>query len=90
MSQEALQAIVGTAIIDRAFRQALLDSLEEAVAGFDLTPEELQAITSIKAESFEQFAGQLHRWIMETNGRRERPVFDSMARRLRHGFATPL
>ena len=86
MSQQALQAIVGTAIIDREFRQTLLSSSEKAVAGFDLTLEEFQAITAIQAKTFEEFAGELHQWIIRSNGREQRYVL-SPVRAHRYSFA---
>ncbi|HID87672.1 MAG TPA: hypothetical protein EYP55_09905 [Anaerolineae bacterium] len=87
MSHQALQAIIGMAIVDREFRQALLSSSEEAVAGFDLAPEEFQAVTAIKAETFEEFAGELHKWIVSTNGRGKRSPLVSPAKGLRYSFA---
>jgi hypothetical protein len=65
MAFESLQALIATAVIDRDFCKALLtDSRCNAVANFGLTPEEMDAVMSIHAETLEQFAGQLHAWIM--------------------------
>ena len=86
MSHQALQTIVGTAIIDQEFRQALLSSSERAVAGFDLTPEEFLVVTAIKVQTFEEFAEELDRWIVSTNGRGKRSLV-SPARALRYSFA---
>lgn len=84
MSQEALQAIVGTAIIDREFCDTLLNgSRKKAVANFDLTGEELMAVMAIEADSLEQFADQLHRWILCTQKGREQPHFTPPSPRAR-------
>ena len=65
MSYEAIQAIVGTAILDKQFLHDLLNSRRELViARFDLTPEEQRAVTAICAETLEQFAYQLDDWII--------------------------
>jgi hypothetical protein len=66
VSHEALQAIVGTALIDKDFRQAMLNgSRAMAIEQFELSPEEREAVMSIEAATLEQFAWQLHNWIME-------------------------
>ena len=65
MSYEAIQAIVGTAILDKRFLHDLLNSKrEQAIARFDLSPEEHRVITAICAETLEQFAYQLDDWII--------------------------
>ena len=64
MSLESIQEIVGTAITDRQFLHDLLNSnRERAIARFDLTPEEHRMVTGIQADTIEQFALQLDRWI---------------------------
>jgi hypothetical protein len=66
VSHEALQAVVGTALIDKEFRLAMLNGSRAAVIKqFDLSPDEREAIMSIEASTLEQFAWQLHNWIME-------------------------
>lgn len=64
MSWEDLQAIVSTALIDKQFSHDLLNSKrKQAIARFNLTLEERQAVTAISAETLEQFADQLDSWI---------------------------
>lgn len=63
MSLESLQAIVGTALVDRKFREALLSSPQLATCEFDLSEAETQAVLSIRAGSLEEFAAALDRWI---------------------------
>jgi hypothetical protein len=66
VSHEALQAIVGTALIDKEFRQAMLNgSRDRAIEQFELSPDEREVVMSIEAGTLEQFAWQLHNWIME-------------------------
>ena len=64
MAHERLQAMVGTAIVDTRFRQSLLNRRADAISKFDLTPEESEAVCSIRAETIEAFASELHRWIL--------------------------
>jgi hypothetical protein len=65
MSQESLQAIVGTAILDKQFLHDLLNSRrEQAISKFELTPEERRVLGAIRAETIEQFAYQLDDWIV--------------------------
>lgn len=63
MAYEVLQSIVGTALVDSAFRRSLLNKSPEALDRFDLTAEESAAITSVKARTFHGFANELQRWI---------------------------
>jgi hypothetical protein len=65
MSHESLQAIVGTAILDKQFLHDLLNSRrEQAISRFELTPEERRVLRAIRAETIEQFAYQLDDWIV--------------------------
>ena len=74
MAYESLQAVVGTAVIDSLFRKALLNgSRQHVIQPFNLTNEETSAVMSIRADSLEQFAGQLDQWIATSQGRRELP-----------------
>ena len=64
MLYPALEEIVGHAIIDREFRAGLLNGKRaRLISQFNLTPEETQALMSIRADSLEAFASQLYRWI---------------------------
>lgn len=66
MTHRALQNLVGRAIIDKDFREQLLNGgREQMIAEFNLTDDELDAIRSIHTRRFEEFAGQLHGWIEE-------------------------
>jgi hypothetical protein len=70
----ALEEIVGHAIIDREFCAGLLNGKRaRLISRFNLTPEETQAVMSIRADSLQAFAGQLYRWI-EAQQPRARPM----------------
>ena len=44
---EKLQGIVGQAIVDVEFREALLDDPARVLDAFDLTPEEFRVVSNI-------------------------------------------
>jgi len=59
-----LEEVIGHAIIDREFCAGLLNGKRaRLISQFNLTPEEQQAVMSIRAESLESFARQLFGWI---------------------------
>lgn len=62
-SRSELQAIIGTAIIDPAFRRRLLESPASIVDEFPLTPMEREAVLTIRADSLSDFATKLDAWI---------------------------
>jgi len=65
MAHEALQAVVGTAIVDSTFRRSLLNRSPEVLRSFELTPEESAAVLHIDAKTMEGFARELHGWITQ-------------------------
>lgn len=69
MSMEAVQAVIGRAVTDAEFRQKLIDNAREACKGYDLTPEELDSLEALDAESLKQFAGTLDARISKTGGK---------------------
>ena len=88
MAYESLQAVVGTAVIDSSFRKALLNgSRRRVIATFDLTHEEVDVVMGIRADSLEQFAGELDQWISRAQGRCDPPVLrlPLASSRVRHG-----
>jgi hypothetical protein len=57
----ALQTLIGTALTDTTFRKALLNgSRRRILQSFPLSGDEIEEIMSIRADSLEQFAGELH------------------------------
>ena len=53
MSQQSMQAIIGKAIIDTAFRQSMFADPEAALADFELTDGEMAALRAIDFETME-------------------------------------
>jgi hypothetical protein len=64
MANAGLIDLLGGAVTDREFRTQLLHNPRSVLATFDLTVEERDAITSIRAVSFEDFAAQLYGWMV--------------------------
>lgn len=61
MSQQALEAVIGRAILNEAFRLALFADPEAALAGYDLTVMEVGALKQIDAESLDACGAHLAR-----------------------------
>ena len=57
MSREALEAVIGRAVIDEEFRVALFADPDAALAGYALTEGELAALRTLDAENLDAFAG---------------------------------
>jgi hypothetical protein len=54
-----LQAVIGKAVLDSEFREALFADPDKALEGYELTEEEVAALKAIDAETMESFAGSL-------------------------------
>jgi hypothetical protein len=63
MSREALQGVIGRAIIDEEFRRALFADPEVALAGYALTQGEVAALKRMDAESLDACARSIGRRI---------------------------
>jgi hypothetical protein len=59
MSKEAVQQVIGAAVLDANFRQALFADPNSALKGFDLTAEEVAQLKAIDAETLQSMAGTL-------------------------------
>lgn len=59
MSREALELLLGMALVNRRFRVYLLRHLEETLSGFDLEPQERDLILRIHEETLEDFIAEL-------------------------------
>ena len=65
MSEAALKALVGTALVDREFGEELLRGGRVALlTEFDLTNEEREAVLSIEADTVVEFATRLCEWLI--------------------------
>jgi hypothetical protein len=56
MSWQALEAVIGRAILDEGFRLALFADPEAALTGYELTEDELKALKSVDAETLDACA----------------------------------
>ncbi|MCU0501166.1 MAG: Franean1_4349 family RiPP [Anaerolineae bacterium] len=57
MSHDALEAVIGRAVIDEGFRVMLFADPDSALAGYALTEAELAALRTLDAENLDAFAG---------------------------------
>lgn len=75
MSRRELNRLIGTAMVETRFREVLLsDQREEALAAFDLTPEEKAILLNIQASTLQGFAQALYGWMSARNGALPFPV----------------
>ncbi|MBN2148291.1 MAG: Franean1_4349 family RiPP [Anaerolineales bacterium] len=59
MSKEAVEFAIGKALLDAAFRAALLADPEKALAGMDLTQAEKAALKRLDGETLDSLAYSL-------------------------------
>ena len=62
MSQRDLEAVIGRAVTDEAFRLLLFADPDAALAGYELTQAEVVALKSVDAERVDACAAML-RWL---------------------------
>ena len=63
MSASQLSAVLVNALADECFCQSLLDEPNEALTRFDLSPDELTALSNIRANTIEEFAAGMVSWL---------------------------
>jgi hypothetical protein len=63
MSASQLSAVLVNALADEHFCQSLLRSPDKALTRFDLSPYELDALSSIRASTIEEFAAGMVSWL---------------------------
>lgn len=68
MSQSEVERVIGRAVTDAAFREALIANAREACKEYNLTEEELSALEALDPESLAAFAGTLDQRISKTGG----------------------
>jgi len=61
MSKEALEIVIGKALVEIEFRKALLADPDLALAGFDLSEAEQASLKRMDSESLEALARALQR-----------------------------
>lgn len=59
MTAHNIHQLIGNAVVDREFGQALLQGREEAFKGFDFSEDERRIIRSIRAASVQDLAAGL-------------------------------
>jgi hypothetical protein len=68
MTQSDVERVIGRAVTDTAFREALIKNAREACKEYQLTEDELDALEALDAESLAAFAGTLDKRISKTSG----------------------
>ena len=68
MSRETVEAIIGKAVLDSEFREALFADPDQALEGYDLTDEEVAGLKIIDSETMESLAGTLDERISKHTG----------------------
>ena len=66
MAGRTLDLIIGLALVDESFCQALLSNSNDLLADFELTPHEREALASTHADSLELFAKRLWNRLQRT------------------------
>jgi hypothetical protein len=59
MSQDAVSQIIGRAVIDTEFRNLLFSNPDQALEGYDLTDDEIDALKNLRQEDLEDFSTKL-------------------------------
>jgi len=59
MSTEDTRKVVSRAVLDEEFRKTLYGDPNKALEGYDLSPEEIQALRAVPAETIDEFANSL-------------------------------
>ena len=59
MSKEAVESVIGKAVLDTEFRQALFADPEKAVAGYDLNETEKAQLQSLDSETLDAMSNAL-------------------------------
>ena len=68
MSQHEIERVIGRAVTDATFREALINNAREACKDYDLSEAELDALEKLDAQSLLSFAGTLDKRITKTSG----------------------
>ena len=63
MSASQLSAVLVNALADEHFCESLLAEPDAALTRFDLSPDERNALSSIRASTIEEFAAGMVRWL---------------------------
>lgn len=72
MSASQLSAVLVNALYDEGFCQSLLNRPAEALTRFDLSPNELVALSRIRANTIEEFAAGMLNWLSDGSASQHR------------------
>jgi hypothetical protein len=72
MSASQLSAVLVNALADEHFCRSLLAEPDEALTRFDLSPDERNALSSIRANTIEEFAAGMVRWLSASQATQRR------------------
>ena len=67
MSKQAVEVVIGRAVVDSEFRDILFTDPDRALAGYDLAEAEMAALKAIDAEAIASFAGILDERISKSD-----------------------
>ena len=59
MALQSVQNVIGKAAVDRAYRELLFSKPDEALAGHDLSADEVACLKGLSREKFDAVAGEL-------------------------------
>lgn len=68
MTQSEVERVIGRAVTDAEFRDALIKDARAACKDYHLTEDELNALEALDADSLAAFAGTLDKRISKTSG----------------------
>ena len=68
MSREAIDKMIGEAMVNKRFRAILLSNPGKVAGSFHLSPEELQLLSNIRTHSLEELASRLYNEIGKRGG----------------------
>ena len=68
MTQSEVERVIGRAVTDATFREALIKDARAACKDYQLTEDELNALEALDVESLAAFAGTLDKRISKTSG----------------------
>ena len=59
MAHDAVSQVIGRAVIDAEFRTLLFSNPTQALQGYDLSSDEVEALKNLKLEDLEDFSTKL-------------------------------
>lgn len=66
MSTDSVKQIIARAATDPYFKKLLVSKIEDAIQGYELTSDEIEALKNIHQDDFEAMGGELEERISRT------------------------